>query len=80
MKDTTTSPGNAGSRGSEGQPNSGARGNENSTEAHGNARAPEADTDLRGTPARGGGGAGSNSSRSQDAVPDEGDDQSPAKD
>jgi hypothetical protein len=65
MNRNATSPGNAGSRGSEGRPNSGATG-ENSTQSEGNRRAPEADTDLRKDEARGGGGAASNSSRSKD--------------
>jgi hypothetical protein len=57
------SPGNEGARGSRGQANSGAQPG-NSTNAGGNQRAPEADTDLRDADAQGGGGAGSPSSRS----------------
>ena len=65
MDTKSTSPGNAGSRGSEGRPNSGASADD-STQSQGNRRAPEGDTDLRGDDARGGGGTASNSSRSKD--------------
>ncbi len=58
------SPGNEGARGSRGQANSGAQGS-NSTQKQGNERAPEAGSpDLRDADAQGGGGAGSDSSRS----------------
>jgi hypothetical protein len=58
------SPGNEGARGSRGQANSGAQPG-NSTNAGGNERAPEAGTDLRDADAQGGGGTGSQSSRSK---------------
>jgi hypothetical protein len=58
------SPGNEGARGSRGQANSGAQ-EGNSTQRGGNDRAPEAGApDLRDADAQGGGGAGSESSRS----------------
>jgi hypothetical protein len=59
-----TSPGNEGARGSRGQANSGAQ-PANSTNEGGNARAPEQGTDLRDADAQGGGGVGSESSRSK---------------
>jgi hypothetical protein len=60
-----TSAGNEGARGSRGQANSGAQ-PENSTNRDGNERAPESGTpDLRDAPAQGGGGIGSQSSRSK---------------
>ena len=74
MNSNSTSPGNAGSRGSEGEPNSGAS-PQNSTQNDGSARAREQGTDLRDTDARGGGGAASDSSRSKDVdmeAPDDG--------
>jgi len=58
------STGNAGARGSRGQANSGAQPG-NSTNPDGNERAPATDApDLRDDEAQGGGGAGSQSSRS----------------
>ena len=58
------SPGNEGARGSRGQANSGAQPG-NSTQREGNERAPEdGSPDLRDADAQGGGGAGSQSSRS----------------
>ena len=65
MSQSSTSPGNAGSRGSEGQANSGAQ-RRDSTNQRELPFASDEDTDLRDADARGGGGAGSNSSRSQD--------------
>jgi len=60
-----TSPGNEGARGSRGQANSGAQA-DNSTQADGNSHADvTGETDLRDDIARGGGGAGSESSRSK---------------
>jgi hypothetical protein len=60
-----TSPGNEGARGSRGQANSGAQ-PANSTNENGNQRAPESGApDLREADAQGGGGAASESSRSQ---------------
>jgi hypothetical protein len=62
-QNTSTSPGNAGSRGSEGQRNDGAQPRADD----GQRELPFAgETDLREGEARGGGGAGSGSSRSQD--------------
>lgn len=59
-----TSPGNAGARGSHGQANSGAQPG-NATQQDGNTHADiTGTTDLRDDIARGGGGAGSASSRS----------------
>ena len=60
------SPGNQGARGSRGQANSGAQ-EANSTNERGNERAEggAASPDLRDAPAQGGGGAGSDSSRSR---------------
>jgi len=58
------SPGNEGARGSRGQANSGAQ-PDDSTQLEGNERAPaEGSPDLRDADAQGGGGAGSQSSRS----------------
>lgn len=65
QKRNHTSPGNEGSRGSTGLPNSGAQAG-NTSERGGDQRAREGDTDLRDADARGGGGAASGSSRSQD--------------
>ncbi len=60
-----TSPGNEGARGSRGAANSGAQA-ENSTNQGGNDRAETSGSpDLRKEDAQGGGGAGSESSRSK---------------
>lgn len=64
QRPNATSPGNEGARGSRGQANSGAQ-PANSTNAGGNERAPEQGTDLRDADAQGGGGVGSESSRSK---------------
>jgi len=71
MSQSSTSPGNAGSRGSEGQANSGAQ-KQDSTHQRELPFASDEDTDLRDADARGGGGAASNSSRSQDRTSDRG--------
>lgn len=69
MSQNSTSPGNAGSRGSEGQANSGAQ-RHDSTNQRELPFASDEDTDLRDADARGGGGAASHSSRSQDRTSD----------
>jgi hypothetical protein len=68
MSQSSTSPGNAGSRGSEGQANGGAE-KRDSTHQRELPFASDEEADLRDADARGGGGAASNSSRSQDRTP-----------